>query len=266
VKEVEVQPLTCASPLTPRPSPFDYVERHYRTFEGRAERWVPFRAAVETTDLYLLAERDLSDEALAAAGRARRILTDHIAGRPEFATALRPLDEPTGLFDDLLRSMYGAGRAAGVGPMAAVAGAVAEHVGRELRELSREVVVENGGDLYLDLAEEATVGLFAGPSPFSGRLGLRIAADRTPLGVCTSSGSVGPSLSFGVADAATVLSRDAALADAVATGVGNRVQGPEDLEAAVAWALTLPGVVGALAVLGDRMAVQGEVEFVRVGS
>jgi ApbE superfamily uncharacterized protein (UPF0280 family) len=109
------------------------------------------------------------------------------------------------------------------------------------------------------------VGLFAGNSPFSGKLGLLIRPFQTPLGVCTSSGTVGPSLSFGTADAATALAGDATLADAVATGMGNRVQSAEDLQAAVEWALTVPGVRGAVAVLGDRLAAKGEVELVKIG-
>lgn len=248
---------------TGSPSPFDYVERTYRAPEGKAGR-VAFHAAVETTDLYGLADRDLSAEALAAARRVRAEIEEHIRRVPEFSTSLRPLGPPAGALPDVVARMYAASGAAGVGPMAAVAGAVAQAVGRELRQWSREVLVENGGDLYLDLAEEATVGLFAGTSPFSGRLGLRVEAGRTPLGVCTSSATVGPSLSFGCADAATVVAPDAALADAVATGLGNRVRVAADLESAVAWALAVPGVTGAVAILGDRLAAAGEVEFVDI--
>jgi ApbE superfamily uncharacterized protein (UPF0280 family) len=94
---------------------------------------------------------------------------------------------------------------------------------------------------------------------------MRIVAQRTPVGVCTSSGTVGPSLSFGCADCATVLAPDAALADAVATGLGNRIQGHGDLEAAVEWAMGVCGVTGVVAVLGDRLAARGEVEFVKIG-
>jgi len=148
--------------------------------------------------------------------------------------------------------------------MAAVAGTVAEHVGRALRAHSREVLVENGGDLYLDVSAEVVVGLFAGPSPFSGHLGLRVRAKDTPLAVCTSSASVGPSLSFGVADAAVAVGHPAAVADAVATALGNRIQGPGDLEAAVQWATSVCGIRGAVAVLGDRLAAAGEIEFTRV--
>jgi ApbE superfamily uncharacterized protein (UPF0280 family) len=220
---------------------------------------------LETTDLYVLADRDLSTAALAAVRRARTTLEAHIAARPEFATALAPLEPPAGPLPELARTMYAAGQAAGVGPMAAVAGAVAEVVGRVLRRDSREVLVENGGDLYLDVAEEeVVVGLFAGPSPFSGRLGLRVRAGDTPRAICTSSASVGPSLSFGTADAAVAVGLPAAVTDAVATALGNRIQGPADLEAATRWAVTVPGIRGAAVVLGNQLAAAGEIEFTRV--
>lgn len=239
-------------------------ERSYRDFDPSEGRRVPFRVCVETTDLYLRADRDLTAEALAAAHEARAEVAHHIGLRPAFATALRPLDPPTGPLPFCVAAMYAAGTAAGVGPMAAVAGAVAGAVGRSLRRCSREVLVENGGDLYLDLADEAVVGLYAGTAPFGGRLGLRVLPTATPLGVCTSSGTVGPSLSFGHADAAVVLAPDPALADAVATALGNRLQEEADLEPAVQWALAVPGVTGAVAVLGRALAAAGEVEFVEV--
>jgi len=241
-----------------------FGERRYRSFAGGGAGRVAFRVAVATTDLYLRADRDLSAVAEAATRRARGEVEDHIRAHPAFATALRPLEPPTGGIAPLLSAMYAAGRAAGVGPMAAVAGAIAGAVGKELRAWSREVLVENGGDLFLDLAEDAVVGLFAGTSPFSGRIGLRVEASGTSLGVCTSSGTVGPSLSYGRADAATALAADPALADAVATALGNRVQGPDDLQAAVEWALTVPGVRGAVAILGDCLAAAGQIEFVEL--
>ncbi|MDW7711378.1 MAG: UPF0280 family protein [Deferrisomatales bacterium] len=241
-------------------------ERTYRSFARTAGPRTAFRVRVETTDLYLRADRDLSPEALEAARRARREVEAHIADRPAFATALTPLSEPGGVLPPVIASMYAAGQAAGVGPMAAVAGALAGAVGRELRRWSLEVLVENGGDVFLDLADETIVGLFAGGSPFSGRIGLRVAPGSAPLGVCTSSGTVGPSLSYGRADAATAVAADPALADAVATAVANRVREPGNLAAAVEWALTVPGVRGAFAVLGDRLAAVGEVELVALRS
>ncbi len=236
-------------------------DRFYRSFERPAGGRVPFRVRVATSDLYLRADRDLSREALDALRRVRGQVEAHVRARPAFATALRPLEPPAGPVPPVVRAMYAAAAAAGVGPMAAVAGAVAGAVGRELRPLSREVLVENGGDLFLALRDAAVVGLHAGDSPFSGRLGLRIDPSETPLGVSTSSGTVGPSLSYGRADLATVLAADPALADAVATAAANRVHGPSDVAGAVAWAVDVPGVAGAVVACGDRLGAAGRVVF-----
>ena len=158
--------------------------------------------------------------------------------------------------------MIEAARAAGVGPMAAVAGALAARVGRQLVLLSPEVIVENGGDIFLAITQPATVSLFAGKSPLSHRVGLKIDPGLTPLGVCTSSGTVGHSFSFGRADAACVLAPKAALADAAASALGNRVQQAGDIAAALEWAETAPEILGAVVVVGDKLGVWGRVELV----
>jgi ApbE superfamily uncharacterized protein (UPF0280 family) len=113
---------------------------------------------------------------------------------------------------------------AGVGPMAAVAGAVASFLGQVLGSCSREVIVENGGDIYLRSAHERVVAVFAGDSPFSYKIGLRVKPEDTPAGICTSSGTVGHSLSFGNADAVVIKGESAILADAVATQAGNLIK------------------------------------------
>lgn len=237
-------------------------KRFYRTYdvgEGAA-----YKVAVETTDLFIRSDLALADEAKLAAGNARSELESHIADRPEFATALKPLGEAPEGAPAWIGRMYRAGIAAGTGPMAAVAAAVARQVGEALRERASWVMIENGGDIYLDIAQDTVVGLYAGLSPFSGKLGLNIQAALSPLGVCTSSGKVGPSLSYGKADAATVVSADPALADAVATAMGNRIEKPGDVEKAVTWALGIDGVVGALAVCNDKLATGGALELVKL--
>ena len=160
--------------------------------------------------------------------------------------------------------MIRAGKKAGTGPMAAVAGAVAEYVGQGLLKWSPEVIVENGGDIFLKIAEPVVVGLFAASSPFSGNIGIKVEPTPVSLGICTSSATVGPSVSFGRADAATIVSKDVALADAAASGLGNRVRRPADLKPAVEWAMGIAGVEGALVVLGDKIAALGDIELVPV--
>ncbi|MCL2678675.1 MAG: UPF0280 family protein, partial [Clostridiales bacterium] len=113
---------------------------------------------------------------------------------------------------------------------------------------------------FIATTQPRVVGIFAGASPFSGKIGVKIAANRR-LGVCTSSGTVGPSFSYGTADAATVIAGDALLADAVATAAGNLVQDENDLLAAADHAMSIPGVLGVLLIKGDKMAARGEIEL-----
>ena len=149
--------------------------------------------------------------------------------------------------------------------MASVAGALAEAVGQDLLAESEEVIVENGGDIFLRSAREVRVGIFAGESPLSLRVGLAVEAAPHPWGVCTSSGSVGPSLSFGRADAVCILSPSASLADAAATAVGNRVRTPADLEKGLERAREIEGVSGAVIILGEKLAAWGKVKLTEIG-
>jgi hypothetical protein len=222
---------------------------------------VGFRVAVRETDLWVLAERDLTREIRQAVLQERRQLEAYIAAHPGFLPALSPWPEDP-FAPPVVREMIGAAQKTGVGPMAAVAGALAARVGRGLEDLTPEIIVENGGDLYLRISEPATVALFAGKSPLSHRVGLRIEPALSPLGVCTSSATVGHSLSFGRADAACVLARDAALADAAATALGNRVQSAGDIAAALDWAAGVPEILGAVVIVGDKLGARGRVELV----
>jgi ApbE superfamily uncharacterized protein (UPF0280 family) len=148
--------------------------------------------------------------------------------------------------------------------MAAVAGAVAEFVSKGLLELSEEVIVENGGDIYMATCRTRTIGIYAGDSPLSLKVGILVQAEDSPLGICTSSGTVGPSLSFGTADAICILSKSAALADAAATAVGNKVKTKRNIEAGLETGKNIEGVLGALIIIGDRMGVWGNIQLVQL--
>jgi len=241
-----------------------FIERTYRDFTSSG-KWVTFAVANKETDLYIRAERELSDAAMEAILRARQEIEGYIQRHPHFRTSLEPLP-----FDPeappIVQDMLLAASSASVGPMAAVAGAVAESVGKSLQTLSPEVVVENGGDVFLRARREITVGLFAGRSPLSMQMGMRIQPEETPCGVCTSSGKVGPSLSLGKADAVTIWAPSTALADAAATALANRVVEPEDIEPTLELAKTIGGLKAALVVLEDRIGVWGPVDIVRLNN
>lgn len=197
-------------------------------------------------------------QALLADCRAQ--LSAQILREPDFLESLAPL-APRPDDGPLAARMKAAALLAGVGPMAAVAGTIAEAVGLYLRQSNLDVIVENGGDLYLNLSSERRVLIYAGDSPLSNRLALKVKPEDTPMGICTSSGCFGHSLSFGKAHAAVILSRDAALADAVATATANRVSSPEDIDAAVAFAAGIPGIKGVIVIQDDRMGLWGELDL-----
>jgi ApbE superfamily uncharacterized protein (UPF0280 family) len=235
-----------------------FEPRTYRKFVT-ANGLETFEVRVEETDLQIAAERDLSGAALSAIHRIRGVLKHFIQDHPAFETALDPFAECDRSWPHEIQSMIRAGRVAGTGPMAAVAGCVAEYVGNALLESSNQVIVENGGDIFLASTAERTLALYAGElNPLSMQLGLRIPPSLTPLGVCTSSGTIGHSLSLGMADAAVAVSRSTPLADAVATSLGNRVSRAADIEAGLDWALSVPGVLGAVLIVGESLGVRGE--------
>lgn len=218
-----------------------------------------FEVALRETDLQICATNDLSGPARELIASARAELESYIARDPRFAESYVPVtvaaDAPR-----IVADMARAAAAVGVGPMAAVAGAVAQYVAQGLSALSDEVIVENGGDVYLVGATERTMALWAGEHGVQG-VGLVIPPDMLPLGVCTSSGRIGPSKSFGEADAMTVLARDAALADAAATALGNRIHGPADLEGVLDAARGIEGLAGVVATIDGHIGAWGAVRL-----
>ncbi len=243
---------------------FTESHRFYRYRHQAAKDWVSFQVKYRETDLWIRARRNLEEEATQAVLNCRFQIEKYIARHGSFLTSLVPLPDDS-LAPPLVRAMLLASIAADVGPMASVAGAVAQAVAAALKPFSDSVIVENGGDCYLDLREPTTVGIFAGPdSPFRDRIALKFAADRFPLGICTSSGTVGHSLSFGKADAVTVVSPDAALADAAATRLGNLVSTPADIHKALELAPHIPSIVGVLIAIDDKIGIWGNLEVVPV--
>jgi ApbE superfamily uncharacterized protein (UPF0280 family) len=238
----------------------EYTERLYRK-RVRSSGLVTFEVAVKETDLQVSAEKDLEKETRDLVFSCRHQIESYINTHPDFLTTLTPYpDDP--LAPPLVREMIERTKYLGVGPMASVAGAIAQYVGTGLLQWTREVIVENGGDIFLKANRAITVSIFAGKSPLSNKLGLVVSPSQMPVGVCTSSGTVGHSYSMGVADAACILSPSAALADGAATAMCNRIQSKEDLDHIGEWTGRMRGVTGALVILGDKMATWGEIELV----
>jgi ApbE superfamily uncharacterized protein (UPF0280 family) len=224
---------------------------------------VSFNVTEKETDLYIRATSNLQKKARRLVLKYRQQLAGYIERYPAFQTSLEPVKVPQRA-PVIVREMAEAGRQAAVGPMAAVAGTIAEAVGRGLLEFSPEIIVENGGDIFLKILRKRVVGIYAGISPLTGKIGLEISPRETPLGICTSSGTVGHSLSFGKADAVVVAAGSAALADAAATAVCNRVKQPRDIAGALEFARGIGGIKGVVIIIGHDIGVQGELKLCEV--
>lgn len=240
-----------------------YAPRFYRHWI-KDSGLVSFNVVVAQTDLYIRSRRNLKHKALNSVLRHRSSLEAYIERYPIFLTTLEPYQAEAEA-PAVVKEMARVSQIAGVGPMAAVAGAIAEAVGRDLLAFSPEVIVENGGDIFLKTSEKRLVSIYAGHSSFTERIALEIMPAETPLGIATSSGTVGHSLSLGSADAVIVLSSSAALADAAATALGNTVQAADDIPRAVEEAQRIEGLHGVVIIVGDKMGVWGGVRIVPLG-
>ena len=192
----------------------------------------------------------------------RAVLEDFIRDDSFFQITL----EPYSLLDEgappIIRKMVAASAVFGIGPMAAVAGAIAgSAVDAMIKEGAAYAVVDNGGDICILNDQPMTVGIYAGRSPIRD-LAFLSDSRKKPLGICTSSGTVGPSISFGWADAAVVVSQDVALADAAATALGNAVTAAGSLAECFS-AIDRPGIDGALVIRGEQMAMWKELPAMR---
>jgi len=239
-----------------------YEQRTYRNVV-KTDDLVKFEVMVKETDLLIRAERDLSREARESVLTYRHQLETYISMNPEFQHSLTPLENNRDV-PEIIQEMIRTTQMANVGPMAAVAGAIAEWVSKDLMRLSKEVIVENGGDIYLVTSKKRTIGIYAGNSPLSLKIGIVIEPEEIPLGVCTSSGTVGHSLSFGRADAVCILSKSAALADAAATSVGNIVKEKNDIERGLERGKEIEGVLGTLIIVGEQLGVWGKIRLTRL--
>jgi len=233
------------------------TERFYRASMAR-KGLVRFQVRHLETDLHIQADNDLSRQCSSWIVEARTQIERYAESHSGFFESYVPL--PSDPFaPPVVSDMLRASEAAGTGPMSAVAGAVAAHVGGHLvRETEGDVIVENGGDIFIYAEDSVTVSIWAGSSPLSGKVGIMLQGGSEPVGVCTSSGRVGHSRSFGTAHAVTVISQWVALADAAATGMGNIVKGPGDIGPALEQMQQIQGVSAGVIISGDKLGAWGD--------
>ena len=239
-----------------------YQERTYRNLIS-GEELVSFEVRDKETDLHIQAEKNLSDQTGKWVRFFREEIESYIVKNPIFLEILEPYDAKEDA-PEIVKNMAAFSGRVGVGPMASVAGAISEYLGKKLLCYSKEVIIENGGDIFISSREKRRVAIYAGDSPFSMKIGFELSSEIMPLGVCTSSGTVGHSLSFGKADAVVVISSSTILADAAATAICNRVKEVGDIEKAIEWSKKIKGLTGIVIIKGDRLGVWGGLELIRL--
>ncbi len=236
-----------------------YQPRNYRHWI-KDNNLVSFAVVVKETDLFIRAYSNLKERAIKLVVKYRDILESYIEKHPGFATELDPVTI-NGNAPEIIKVMSTSSRETGTGPMAGVAGAIAEFVGKDLLPLSPEVIVENGGDIFMKCTTKRIIGIYAGESRLTGKIGLEINGEDTPLGICTSSGTVGHSHSYGKADAVIAIAPSATLADTSATAIGNIIEQPADIDRGIEIARQIAGLTGLLIITGSSIGAWGNVRL-----
>lgn len=239
-----------------------YEERFYRRISGANDLFC-YEVKYKETDLFCCTKHDLTDFIKERILFYRNQIEEYIRVNPLFRDSLKPLRYDI-LAPLIVRRMLECSERIGVGPMATVAGAIAEHIGEDIREFSDEFIIENGGDIYLMTKRERIVLIYAKNSPLSQRIALKIKPENHPYGICTSSGTFGHSLSFGRADAVCVVTRSATLSDGLATYLGNLVKTKDFISDAIEVAQKFEDVLGVVIIVGKYMGVWGNIELVKV--
>ena len=244
----------------------EYKERSYRSrFSNDERRW--FCVKFLESDLWIGVDSgsysaSMEQDTYAMLVELRRSMDAYLLLDPQYKAALTPYDAAIEA-PDILKEMSRVSHKTGIGPMSAVAGAVALRVADFIKTKFgvKEVIVENGGDIYAEASSDMDISVFAGQSPLSEKVGLHIPSTAFPLGICTSSGTVGPSLSLGRADAMMIVCKDVLLADSYATAFANRIQSINDLQPVIERIQNIPDILGALAIKSDRLALCGQYEL-----
>jgi ApbE superfamily uncharacterized protein (UPF0280 family) len=244
----------------------EYKDRTYRR-RFCSDRWQSSVVKYKETDVWIGVDKtsfrsEISESTTQIIRSLRDTMDVYLNQDPFYVLSLTPYDAQEHA-PPIAKRMSEISHKVNVGPMATVAGAFAAHIAQELKNRFEieEIIVENGGDIYVDIQNDIDVCIFAGESPLSEKIGLHIEAKESPLGICTSSGTVGPSLSFGKADAVMIVCKDALLADGYATAFANRIQTIDDVDPVLNLIACEKDILSALIVKDDKMGIIGQFEL-----
>lgn len=236
-----------------------YKKRQYRVSTHNQDL-ISFKIEHFESDLLICAKKNIQCQASQALVFYHQQVQTYVENNPVFAHSLVPLvlDKKAPL---IVRQMFKAAKKAGVGPMATVAGAIAEAVGKDMLEFSPEIIVENGGDIFIATNKVRKIGIFAGIGCVYNQLVFSIDPKQTPCGICASSGQFGHSLSFGKSNATIVVAKTSALADGFATAIGNIVKTDDDLGKAVKIAKKVSEITGLIVITSSKLTAYGDIKF-----
>jgi len=249
----------CLIPFIERIFMAAYQERWYRNFP----QTLSFRCEVtfQETDLLISSDLPLSQEKVKdLIEKYYNQISDYCLKYPEFSRSLSPLSEDPAA-PLIVQDMLQASRQSNIGPFSAVAGAMAQYVGSDLLSSSSQLMVENGGDLFLALSKETVLGLYLGPDFFPDILKVRIKAQPKPFGICSSSGKIGHSISLGRADLVTVKADSAILADTFATALANKLKTKQDIKKIIDQARTFPFIQGLICACDGSLGIWGDFQI-----
>lgn len=239
-----------------------YQKRTYRN-QVKHPELVKFTVSVKETDLQIQAKRNLFKEAQKAILTHRKAIEKYIKKNPDFQTSLKPLPQNNSA-PSIIKEMLHASSLAEVGPMACVAGVISEYVLKDLLKYSSQVIIENGGDLSMRTNSPTTIGLYAGKSLLNMKIGIKLPPSPAPVSVCTSSGTIGHSLSLGCSDAVCVVADNGALADAAATSIGNKVTSEASIQTALDFGRKIPDIRGIVIIINDKAGFWGDIEIIKL--
>lgn len=179
---------------------------------------------------------------------------------PRFEASLLPLDSDP-CAPQIVQDMLAASKLSGIGPFSAVAGAMAQYLGQDMLKSCGEVIVENGGDIFLKIKEDKNLGVYLGESFKIKSINLKIKKRDHPFGVASSSATIGHSLNFGNADLVSIIAKDAILADTFATALSNKIKKASDVDKVLKEAKKLDFIEAILIAFSGKLFLQGDIEI-----
>jgi len=234
-----------------------YEERLYR---NKILSKFKLEVSFKESDLLICSDKEIAKEkAQAILVKYYEQVEKYIMENPLFLTSLSPL-EIDQTAPAIIKEMLEASQVTDIGPFSSVAGAVAQYVGEELLDYCQEIIVENGGDIFLKINQDKIIGVYLGQEFKVNNLNLKIKKREQSFGVASSSSFLGHSLNFGKVDLVSVVAKDIIIADSFATAISNRIKKIEDVDKILVEVKNKLPIEGLLVAFGGKIFLWGDLE------